>query len=178
MLVNNLRAIGLHIIICIISFILITLSNLPVPQINLKDSFRIGTFDLYAGIFLILFVFLLYIIAGSCLKPRRTRINNLLSCVSVSVLYMAVACWIFRNNSSLSYTLNDPTPDQSTRVMGSVLLGIFCLYNIPLQILQWLPLKIQWINKYFFIVIGIVPSIMMYLGIEIKRSRLKSSSQK
>ena len=113
------------------------------------------------GILQVICSLLMYLALGYYLK-----IDTIKPYYLVLILYFFMNCWICININSVSYTLNDPTPElHYGGTVGGIFLEIFGLLNSPIQFLQW-------IHKYMneglaFIILSVtslLPGICMIIG--------------
>ena len=155
-----------HILVCAISMIFISVLNIPVPNLLLKEGWKIGAVDMLLGMFQIILSLSMYFALGYYLKLDTIKPYYL-----VLVLYFCMNCWICINAHSMSFTLNDPTPQPHYGgAVGGIFLQIFGLLNLPMQFLQWVHKYISDGLAFIFLsVTSLFPGVCMIIGSKLKR---------
>lgn len=149
MIRNNFIAILIHIFICAIAYAIYNDYN----EQRIKDI----------GVYVFLLLMLGYLISGYCLAGNMLILynsakKNFLSVISVTAVTTTIwlFCFIIDDGSMLSY-----------------MIWLFCLYGNMSFYPLYLIMKIQYSFPVWTILFSIIPSALIWMGIEINRHTKK-----
>lgn len=155
MLKNNFIVVSLYIGVILADGVLLYWID---PSFPYLISAADGIFFIYAGLF---------VGCGFLLKLQKSTIQDIVSVLFLALLLSTCLAILAFEYDYIASIIHQNTPDLKVfpeSVLGGI--GIFCL---PFDWFLKLPDSAKYIKPYYIIFAGIYPSLMIFIGIQVKR---------